>query len=146
MVATLSQYIVWGIMKRTTLVLPCVMIAGAFLHGSSYTSAQKPATAKSPMTTGVIAGEVTDRQGAPLAGATVAITNTKTQELTTLKTDANGEYRAERLEPGGYQVVISAAGLIAKTQKVHVKERHTTKVDAHLKPVISAKPASSGSS
>jgi outer membrane receptor protein involved in Fe transport len=68
-----------------------------------------PANALPQERFGFLTGQVTDQQNAPLAGATITITNTQTQEVRTLTTDGQGRYRAE-LAPGRYTVRISQTG------------------------------------
>lgn len=128
-------------MKRITFILSIALIIAVLSHWQLSAFGQTSTPVKAPAATGSIAGKVADNHGAPLAGATVVITDTQTKESITVKTDANGDYRAEQLALGEYQVVISAAGLMTKTEKTRVKERHTANVSAHLKPPVPATPA-----
>jgi len=112
-------------------------MVGVICCFSSSALGQTASPGKAPVSTGSIEGKVADHSGSPLAGATVAITNSQTKESITLKTDVDGAYRADHLAPGEYQVAISASGLITRTEVTRVKERHTAKVGARLKPVIS---------
>lgn len=121
-------------MKRISFILSIVSVLGILSSCCLSVLGEAASSGKAPVTTGSIAGAVTDQNGAPLAGATVAITNMQTKESFTVKTDANGEYQTGRLAPGEYQVVISASGLVTKTATTRVKERHTSNVGAHLKP------------
>jgi hypothetical protein len=68
-----------------------------------------PANALPQERFGFLTGQVTDQQNAPLAGATITITSTQTQEVRTVTADAQGRYRAE-LAPGRYTVRFSQAG------------------------------------
>lgn len=125
-------------MKQTTFILSVVSMLVMLFYCRSSLQGETSSSGKTPVTTGSIEGKVTDHQGAPLAGATIAITNSRTKESITIKTDVDGAYRADRLAAGEYEVVISAAGLMTKTEKIRVKERHTSSVGAHLKPAASA--------
>ena len=59
---------------------------------------------------GLISGTVTDPQGASVVGATVVVTNTDTNVLSTLTTNSSGFYEAPLLLPGPYQVSVEAHG------------------------------------
>jgi hypothetical protein len=62
-------------------------------------------------TAGTITGTVTDQSGAVVPSADVAITNTGTGVVArTLQTDSSGNYVAEALPVGTYQVAIEAKG------------------------------------
>jgi hypothetical protein len=127
-------------MKRTIYISSFTLLIATLFLCQLPVSAQTPNSGKGPATTGSITGEVTDHNGGPLAGATVVITNVQTKESITIKTDVSGEYRAERLAPGEYQVVISASGLVTRIEKTRVKEHRASKVSAHLKAVVPATP------
>ncbi|GLH71703.1 Oar protein [Geothrix limicola] len=74
-------------------------------------------------TTGAIIGKVTDKTGAPLAGALVrAISNQVTRSATT---DANGAFRISLLNPGAFQIAVSLNGyqtLDRQTIQVNLNE------------------------
>jgi hypothetical protein len=74
------------------------LIALAFLGVFAY--AQTP--------TGIIQGSVTDKTGAAVQGATITITKTATSEQRTTKTDSAGRYNIPFVEPGTYNVSVSA--------------------------------------
>jgi hypothetical protein len=57
-----------------------------------------------------IFGHVRDPQGAPIAGATIGIADSTYTRQQRVLTDAQGQYRAERVEPGVYQVELSVEG------------------------------------
>lgn len=98
-------------------------------------------TPKLPVPTGAIAGEVKDRQGMPLAGVTVTITNNQSKESAISKTDATGGFTLERLAEGNYQITISAKGYISKVEKARVKARHTARLHVRLKSPVAPSPA-----
>jgi hypothetical protein len=59
---------------------------------------------------GRILGTVQDKSGAVVARAAVAVTNQGTGITVNGKTDSNGQYRIENLQPGNYSVKFSAPG------------------------------------
>ena len=68
-----------------------------------------PAAAQS-ITSG-IEGRVVNETGGPVAGATVTVTDTRTSQVRTLSTDADGTFRTASLVPGGpYTVTVVADG------------------------------------
>src|SRR6185436_18196373 len=66
-------------------------------------------------TSGSIAGQGMDAQGAPVPGATVSVTSG--QGTKTFVTDANGRFYAPFLTPGKYGVKVSLAGFQSVEQK-----------------------------
>ena len=70
-----------------------------------------PAPLAAQQITSGIEGTVSAADGAPLAGATVVVTDTRTGQSRTLNTDNDGSFRAGSLVPGGpYTVTTTAAG------------------------------------
>ncbi|HEX4169156.1 MAG TPA: TonB-dependent receptor [Bryobacteraceae bacterium] len=65
--------------------------------------------------TGGIQGTVTDSSGAPLANATVTVTNRATAQRQVIKSDNAGLYAAPSLQPGTYSVEATAPGLQTTT-------------------------------
>src|SRR5580704_10821566 len=59
---------------------------------------------------GTILGTVRDASGGAMAGATVTITNTGTNDARTATTGTDGGYRVPALEPGLYTVRVEAGG------------------------------------
>jgi hypothetical protein len=59
---------------------------------------------------GTIIGTVSDRTGGVLSGVTVTITNTETQVVQTVVTDAQGLYQVRYLNPGPYAVTAELQG------------------------------------
>jgi hypothetical protein len=78
-----------------------------FLLFAGLVSAQSP-------TTGEIAGQVFDQQGAIVAGAKVALTSSSgaAREATS---DSNGRYRFPLLDPGAYTLRVEASGFKSAT-------------------------------
>ncbi|HMD19218.1 MAG TPA: carboxypeptidase regulatory-like domain-containing protein [Alloacidobacterium sp.] len=60
---------------------------------------------------GRIVGTVSDSTGAAIANASVTITNQDTGLSFNTASDARGDYRADNLQPGNYQVEIAAPGM-----------------------------------
>jgi hypothetical protein len=66
---------------------------------------------------GRIVGVLTDSSGAVIPNANVTITNQDTGIVSRVISNANGEYRADTLPPGNYQVQVEAAGLQSVVSK-----------------------------
>src|SRR5947207_15929496 len=68
------------------------------------------ALAQSQATTGVIEGTVSDETGGRLPGANVTLTNTGTNFIRELVTDADGRFRGLLLPLGVYKLIVSLHG------------------------------------
>jgi len=89
------------------------------------------ALAQSP-TTGEIAGQVTDPQGAAVAKATVTLTAPSGQVRESV-TDGSGRYRFPLLDPGLYSFTVQAQGFATAARKdAEVRITLTTTVDIQL--------------
>ncbi|MGB8979660.1 MAG: carboxypeptidase regulatory-like domain-containing protein [Terriglobales bacterium] len=89
------------------------------------------ALAQSP-TTGEIAGQVTDPQGAAVANASISLTAPSAQ-IRESKTDGSGRYRFPLLDPGTYSLTVQAQGFAsAKRTDAHVRITETTALDVQL--------------
>jgi hypothetical protein len=86
------------------------------------------------ITTGAIAGTVTNEQGAPLEGIQIQVTQNNTGYKTTGVTRANGSYRIQGLEIGGpYSVSARRIGLAPQTKNaIVVNLGQTARVDFQL--------------
>ncbi|MFM7751411.1 MAG: carboxypeptidase regulatory-like domain-containing protein, partial [Opitutaceae bacterium] len=70
------------------------------------------------ITSSAVSGFVTNRQGAPVAGATVIAAHEPTGTMATTTSRPNGQYDLSGLRPGGpYTITISASGLQTDTRK-----------------------------
>src|SRR5437764_2988400 len=70
---------------------------------------------------GTILGQVTDPSGAAIPNATVKATRIDTNSITEVKTSANGLYTIPFLNPGEYNVEVSAPGFnMSKREKITV--------------------------
>jgi hypothetical protein len=83
---------------------------------------------------GSISGVIRDASGAPIAGATVKITNTATSIATQAVTNGSGEYIASTLKVGSYTVAASATGFSdAVAQNISVSVGVRQRIDLTLK-------------
>src|SRR5580693_4073651 len=91
--------------------------------------------ASAQLSTASMFGTVTDATGAVVPNATVAITQTSTNETRTVVTNKDGAYRADFLPVGPYKVRVTAKGF-----KILDREGITLTVteDAHLDLPLSA--------
>jgi len=78
-------------------------------------------------TTGAVSGVVSDKNGAPLAGATVRLSSTQTSR--TYITGTDGSFRLGLLNPGAWTVEITKAGFQKVTQSVTVLVNQTQPVN-----------------
>lgn len=82
----------------------------------SAATAMVPGVAQAQQITSGIEGQVTDDAGAAVADASVVITDTRTGQVRTLKSGADGSFRAGSLVPGGpYTVTVTAPGFEGQT-------------------------------
>ena len=83
---------------------------------------------------GTISGEVTDQQGAVVAGATVKLIKPDTkQEIRTATTNDSGVYQFLEIEPGTYEVVISATGFNeTRLKDAALEPNRVLRLDARL--------------
>lgn len=91
--------------------------ASAAVAGAMVLSLSTPGPAEAQLTTGSIAGVVSDDSGAAVPGATVEITNAETGVRRVLVTDAGGRYSAPSLGLGAYEVKVSMAGFTPVSRK-----------------------------
>ena len=63
------------------------------------------------VSTGSIVGTVTDPSGALVDNAKVTVTNTETNQIINLTSNASGAYNSGALSPGNYKVQVSAERL-----------------------------------
>jgi outer membrane receptor protein involved in Fe transport len=95
--------------------------------------------ARAQTVTGTLEGVVTDQAGAVVPGAAIVIRNTETGQERTLKSNAEGFYRAPFLPLGLYTVSASASGFATtKQENVQVTLNQTLVINFSLKPVAAA--------
>src|SRR5215467_15433003 len=68
------------------------------------------ATAQTTISTGSIVGTISDPQGAVVSDARVTITNTATNQITTVTSNSAGAFNSGALVPGEYRLQVSAKG------------------------------------
>src|SRR5271157_5019186 len=86
-----------------------------------------------PPATGTIMGAVSDTSGAPLAGASITISGLNGDD--SASTDGQGHYVASGLNPGVYDVTISAPGYKDfQKSNIAVSGGVEAQVDAQLEP------------
>ena len=82
---------------------------------------------------GALVGTVTDTSGGLVPNATVALTNSATNQTQTTTTSANGTYRFPLLSPGTYNIRVSVQGFKSVTvQNIVVNVTETPVIDAKL--------------
>lgn len=84
------------------------------------------------ITSGDIAGTVTDPSGAAVPGATVTITSKATGAVQTTVTNSGGSYRIPLLKPGEYTLTVAAKGFQQTTSSVTIAVGTTLPVDVKL--------------
>lgn len=86
------------------------------------------------ISTGALAGSVTDQAGAPVAGATVELRSNEQGFARTTTTDATGSFRSALLPLGGYTVTITAPNYDPVSQTASVRLGGTSSYDFTLAP------------
>jgi hypothetical protein len=79
-----------------------------------------------------LAGEVTDATGAVIAGATVTLRDPATGAKQDEQTDVLGRYELSGLEPGSYDLQVSAPGFQLASRRVDLQPRQTARVNSQL--------------
>jgi tetratricopeptide (TPR) repeat protein len=96
------------------------------------------ATAALAQGTGRVNGEILDKDGKPMAGATVVLKDPDTGQTYTLKTDKNGKFVQLGLRSGIYTVTLPD---INYTEKYQVQDGQENNYKLNLKDVIAATQA-----
>src|SRR5262245_59675339 len=73
--------------------------------------------AEAQSTFGTMTGTVTDPSGAVVPGATVTVTNVRTQAVRTTVTAADGTYLLTNLDAGTYEITTSLSGFADGVQQ-----------------------------
>jgi hypothetical protein len=84
------------------------------------------------LTSGSIAGRVTDPAGAVIANAAIGLKNTDTGEVQAATTGSDGTYRFNLLKPGHYEVTVTVAGFAKVIQTTTVTVGQTSDVTVAL--------------
>src|SRR2546423_12705160 len=74
---------------------------------------------------GFVVGNITDPNGAAIAGATIKITNVATCITRETTSQTDGAYRFDAVDPGTYKVEVTAAGFKSATREVIVAAAQT---------------------
>ena len=90
------------------------------------------ATARAQSTFGSITGTVTDASGAVVPGATVTVTNRRTQTERSTVSDADGSYLVTNLDAGAYDVRVTLTGFTDAVQQANLLARQTARIDSRL--------------
>ncbi len=112
---------------KLSLVFSLILVMSSFAFGQTTTS-------------GAISGVVTNPNNEVVPGANVLAKNTETNKEDTAVTDDQGSFRVVNLQPGIYDVTISASGFSPFTQRVVVEVGQITP----LTVAISIGPVSGG--
>lgn len=108
-----------GLMIRSML---CILFAMLLVTAAAFAQVE----------TGQIAGTVTDESGAVVPNATVTVKNTGTNSQRTTQSSPTGAYVVVGLEPGTYQVSVSAGQFRPFTSNVEVTVGGHVTMDAKL--------------
>jgi hypothetical protein len=104
--------------------LPCLLLILFSLPPRTYAQS----------TFGAILGTVKDSSGAVIPGAEVRLTNAGTAAERVMTSDAHGDYSFLNLNPGKYQVTVTASGFEQTDfSDLDLQSRETKRVDASLK-------------
>jgi len=82
--------------------------------------------------TGAVTGKVVDESGKSVAGATVKLTDSVTEEVSTYTSDKQGEYKIVKLSPGVYRLQAEMDGRQSDVREVKVNNDTVTKQDMKI--------------
>ncbi|HXH67159.1 MAG TPA: carboxypeptidase regulatory-like domain-containing protein [Candidatus Limnocylindrales bacterium] len=91
-----------------------------------------PLCAQNPL--GSVRGTVQDSTGARIPRATVSLSNAEKSLIRNVQSDAQGEFRAEDLPPGSYQLTANAVGFAAAQAEVFVAVSSSRQITITLRP------------
>lgn len=81
----------------------------------------------------VLNGSVVDPQGRPIAGGSVDLKSSSTGAMRRVSTNSEGLYEIPGLQPGGYQLQVSASGFGSARQSVQLEVAQRLTIDIRLK-------------
>lgn len=82
---------------------------------------------------GFLVGNVADPNGATIPSANITITNTATGAVRTTVSQSNGSYRFDAIDPGTYNLTISATGFAdSRSENIVVASAQTAEVNLQL--------------
>ncbi len=114
----------WFLVSRSLGLGSSTALAGTLLLAGSAASAQTNTTG--------LSGVVTDSTGAVIQGVTVSIKNPATGTAVTTSTKSKGEYTFSQVQPGTYQVHVTAPGFSEEVESVELLVSTPLKVDFKL--------------
>src|SRR5262245_50497549 len=104
-----------------------ILLAGCLTMGLSSVMAQSAVT-------GAISGSVIDPNKAVVPNATVTLRSLDTNKTETATTSAEGLFRFTNLQPGPYELIITATGFAEyKQERVVVEVGRLVSIDAGMK-------------
>jgi hypothetical protein len=80
----------------------------------------------------VVSGSVTDPQSQPVVGATVELTSPSTGAVRRVATNGQGIYEVPGLQPGDYELQITATGFASQKQPVRLEVAQKLAIDLRL--------------
>lgn len=83
-------------------------------------------------TTGAVGGVITDQSGAVIAGATIRLTDQKTNTSRTVKSSSSGSYRFDLLAPGLYGIHVEQSGFAQLDSTITVNSSQVASADMKL--------------
>ena len=110
--------------------------AGAAASGLAVT----PAAAQD-YTSGAVSGTVTDSNGAPVAGANVALRSVAQNQTRNFVTDSAGHFTAAGLTPGDYVVNVNASGYSPTQDTITVTAAQASQVTVRRRQSNQAIPS-----
>jgi len=96
-----------------------------------------PISGKAQTGIAALSGIITDPSGKPVANAKVSAKNLASAQATETQTDSTGHYRLTNLEPGDYELFISAEGYSTNTLKVKIAAGASKTADVTLGGTLS---------
>ncbi len=90
--------------------------------------------------TGQITGKVTDSSGAVVAGATITIKSTATLSERNTTTNSQGIYALPNLQPGLYEMSVSADGFAPVVQRLQLRVGSPNAINIALSAAAPADP------
>ena len=118
---------------KVTLLTAAAVVFVATLLGTTLKAAAQTAV------DGAVAGTVVDSTDAAVSGAAVVVHSTATNADTKVTTDTSGYFRATRLVPGVYTVMVSAPGFASyEAEHVTVEVGKLTEVTPRLAVMASS--------
>lgn len=84
-----------------------------------------------------LTGTVTSTKGQPIAAAKISVKNATASQMTETRTNSSGAYEVANLEPGDYEVSVSADGFDAAMEKLTITATPAQILNLTLTPSLS---------